>query len=178
MNNNKNGYDEIKNMLKTLRNLNETKLYKKPLINEEDENVNKETMGSDVTADKEQFDNIEVINDVEIKIISTDQEDVKLSESEKSSITQLIDLFRQQVSQIADLDPGFTIGENQIRLDGTLTETEISFVFIGGDDAGLYINSDMLEIDEKTTQMLDKLFKFKTTFTTSIEPLIKNRMSS
>jgi len=177
-NNRKTGYDEIKSMLNTIRTLNESKNFVKPLINEEDENVNREPMGSVVTADKEQYDNIEVVNDVEVKIISTDQEDIKLSESDKTSISQSIDSFRQQVSQIADLDPGFTIGENQIRLDGTLTETEISFVFIVGDDAGLYINSDMLEIDEETTKMLDKLFKFKTTFTTSMEPLIKNRMST
>jgi hypothetical protein len=171
-NNKKNGYDEIKTMLNTLRNLNESKHFTKPLINEQKENID-----SDTNIDKEQFDNIEIVNDVEVKLLSTDQEDVKLKEADKTSISQIIDLFRQQVSQIADLDPGFTVTENQVRLDGVLTETEINFVLIAGNESGLYINSDMLEIDEETNSMLQKLFKFKTTFVTSMEPLIKDRMS-
>jgi hypothetical protein len=175
-NNKKTGYDEIKSMLNTLRNLNETKNFVKPLIKEENED--NQTIDTNPVSSKEQFDNIEVVNDVEVKLVSTDQEDIKLSESEKSSLSQNIDLFRQQVSQIADLDPGFTIGENQIRLDGVITEKEINFVLIAGNESGLYVNSDMLEIDEETIKMLDKLFKFKSTFITSMEPLIKDRMSS
>ena len=178
-----NQYDEIKGMLNKMRTLNESKtLNNKGIITEDMESGDNpqepSTENPNVDANKEQFDNVEVVNDVEVKLVSTDQEDIKLSESDKTSLSQNIDLFRQQVSQIADLDPGFTICENQIRLDGVITEKEINFVLIAGNESGLYVNSDMLEIDEETIKMLDKLFKFKSTFITSMEPLIKDRMSS
>jgi hypothetical protein len=130
-------------------------------------------------ANKQQYDNVEVVNDVEVKLISTDQEDIKLKEDEKNGISQIIDSFRQQISQLADLDPGFTISEQQIRLDGNMTDdTEIGFVFIAGEESGLYINGDMLSIDEKTIEMLGKLFKFQPTFVTAMEPLIRDRRTS
>ena len=169
-------YDQIKGMLNKMRNLNESKHINKMQINENEEIEKTQPSSSDF--DKEQYDNIEVINDVEVKLLSTDKEDISLKPDEKESITQLIDSFRQQVSQIAELDPGFTISERQIRLDGTITDLEINFVLIAGEDAGLYINSDMLSIENETIQMLEKISKFYPTFVTAMEPLIRDRMSS
>jgi hypothetical protein len=161
-------------MLNTLRNLNESKNTTKKTLNEDIETDEEPSLDSS----KEQFDNVEVINDVEVKILSTDQEDIKLKDEEKSSISQFIDSFRQQVSQLAELDPGITIDENQIRLDGNMTETEISFTFIAGEESGLYINSDMLNIEQETLDMLGKLLKFKPTFITAMEPLLRTRRTS
>ena len=174
MNKNKSEYDQIKGMLNTLRNLNESKNTTKKPLNEDIETGEEPSLDSS----KEQFDDVEVINDVEVKILSTDQEDVKLKDEEKSTISQFIDSFRQQVSQLAELDPGITIDENQIRLDGNMTETEISFTFIAGEDSGLYINSDMLNIEQETLDMLGKLLKFKPTFITTMEPLLRVRRTS
>lgn len=179
-----NQYDEIKGMLNKMRTLNESKtLNNKGIITEDMESGDNpqepSTENPNVDANKEQFDNVEVVNDVEVKLISTDQEDIKLKEDEKNSISQIIDSFRQQVSQLADLDPGLTISEQQIRLDGNMTDnTDISFVFIAGEDSGLYVNGDMLSIDNETIEMLGKLLKFQPTFVTAMEPLIRDRRTS
>lgn len=181
MNNKKTtGYDEIKGMLNTLRSLNETRYTNKTPLNEAEE-VQQTTDNSQQTnsnVNKKQFDNIEVVNDVEVKLLSTDKEEVQLKPEEKTAVTQIVDSFRQQVSQIADLDPGFTISENQIRVDGTITDLEINFVIIAGEDSGLYINSDMLLLEDETMKMLEKLKKFEPTFITAMEPLIRDRMVS
>lgn len=176
--NNINSYDDIKGMLNRMRGLNESTLKTKNVITEEEMQPSQPEAGDDPVENEpyqEKFDNIEVINDVEVKLISTDKEDVELNEDEKNGISQLIDNFRQQVSQLADLDPGFTIEENQIRLDGSLSDLEVNFVLIAGDDDGLYINSDMLSIEDETMEMLEKLLKFKPTFTSSMEPLVRDR---
>ena len=176
--NNINSYDDIKGMLNRMRGLNESTLKTKSIITEEEAPMSQTEPGDDPVGNEpyqEKFDNIEVINDVEVKLISTDKEDVELNEDEKNGISQLIDNFRQQVSQLADLDPGFTIEENQIRLDGSLSDLEVNFVLIAGDDDGLYINSDMLSIEDETMEMLEKLLKFKPTFTSSMEPLVRDR---
>ena len=172
--NKKTEYDQIKGMLNRLRTLNESKNINKSIL--------KEDIDSDETSSlessKEQYDNVDVINDVEVKLLSTDKEDIKLKDEERNEISQLIDNFRQQVSQLADLDPGLTITEKQIRLDGTMTETEISFVFIAGEESGLYLNSDMLNVEQETLDMFGKLLKFKPTFITAMEPLLRIRRTS
>ncbi|MFN9953481.1 MAG: hypothetical protein ACK55I_10295, partial [bacterium] len=103
MNNSKNtGYDDIKGMLKTLRSLNET-VYAKKSLTEETEEVQQptdNTQSVDNSAEKKQYDNIEVVNDVDVKLLSTDKEDTQLKQEEKTSISQIVDSFIQQVSQI------------------------------------------------------------------------------
>lgn len=172
--NKKTEYDQIKGMLNTIRTLNESKNTNKNILKEDiDSDVNPSLESS-----KEQYDDVDVINDVEVKVLSTDEEDIKLKDEERNAISQLIDNFRQQVSQLADLNPGLTITENQIRLDGTMTETEISFVFIIGEDSGLYFNGDMLNIEQETLDMFNKLLKFKPTFISEMEPLLRTRTNS
>jgi len=179
-------YDQIKGMLNTMRTINASKITKlSSLLIEEAEPQQPRPQpiepGDDVPSpqsSEDKFDNVEVVNDVEIKLISTDQEDVKLKDDEKSSISQLIDSFRQQVSQLADLNPGITIDESEIRLDGSITDLDINFVIIAGEDSGLYVNSDMLKVEDDTLLMFDKLLKFKPTFASAMEPILRNRRIS
>jgi hypothetical protein len=176
-------YDEMKGFLNIMRNLNESKMTNKRTITEDVESPAPMEPGDDIDepsqeSSQKQFDNVEVINDVEVKLLSYDQEDVKLQDDEKSSISQLVDSFRQQVAQLVDLDPGFTIDDKQIRLDGSVSDLDINFVMIVGEEGGLYINSDMLPIEDETMTMLEKLVKFLPTYTSSMEPLIRTRRTT
>ena len=49
---------------------------------------------------------------------------------------------------------------------------------ISGEGSGLYINGDMLLLDDETMDMLEKLRKFEPTFTSAMEPLISDRMNA
>ena len=169
----KTDYDVTKNMLKTIRTITESKAsnrtlneavgFQSPEVDKSDENLKNDVM---------------VVNDVEIKMNSSDEADLTLQDSEKTAISQLIDNFKQQVSQIADFTPGITIAPDQIRLDGTLTEQDISFVFIAGKDAGPYVNADMLKLDQEVANELEKLAKFHETFETAMNPLIQERKTN
>jgi hypothetical protein len=108
-------------------------------------------------------------------MLSTDEMDMELKDDQKETISNLIDNFRQQVSQIVDFDPGMTINQKQIRLDGVLTDEDISFVLIAGEESGVYINADMLKLETEVGNALEKLVKFQETFKTSMEPLITQR---
>lgn len=163
MQNRKNiGYDETKKMLDTLRRLTEST--KNAKILKEDISVNTETK-----------DEIDVINDVDVKILSTDNMDMKLTEEQKNAISGLVDSFRQQVSELANLEPGFTINMNQIRLDGSISNVDINFVLISGEEAGFYVNADMLKIETETVTMIDKLSKFQLVFEDTLNPIIRQR---
>lgn len=177
-------YDLTKNMLKTIRTLTESKSSNKSIINEisqEQRNSNDQDIYKDMTSSQpsdDVDDDIMVINDVEVKLLSSDQADMSLNDQQKQVISTLIDGFRQQVSQIVDFEPGLTINMNQIRLDGTLTNEDISFVFIAGEENGVYVNADMLKLEQSVADALEKLVKFEETFISSMEPLITQRSNN
>lgn len=169
----KNDYDVMKGMLKTIRTITESKAsnrtlneavgFQSPEVDKSDENLKNDVM---------------VVNDVEIKMNSSDEADLTLQDSEKTAISQLIDNFKQQVSQIADFTPGITITSDQVRLDGSLTDQDISFVFIAGKESGAYINADMLKLEQDVANELEKLAKFQETFETAMNPLIQERKTN
>ncbi len=182
----RNDYDFTKVMLKTLRTLNESKSGKSTmneqvgLTGPSQEQRNSDSVPpSSNKPDEDVYDkvndDITVINDVDVKLLSSDNADMKLTDEQQASISGLIDNFRQQVSQIVDLDPGFTINMDQIRLDGTLTDDDVSFVLIAGNESGTYVNADMLKLEDETMVILGKLLKFEETFKSTMEPIITQR---
>ncbi len=167
----KNQYDVTKNMLRTIRTLTESVSHKKS-INEEE----MDQTGLDMNQPEGNVkDDVMVINNVDVKLLSTDERDMELKDDQKEMISKLIDSFRQQVSQIVDFEPGFTINQNQIRLDGKLTDEGVNFVFIAGEEAGVYINADMLKLEQNIANTLTKLSKFEETYKTELESLITQR---
>ena len=169
----KNDYDVTRNMLKTIRTITQSKTSMGTL----NEAVGFQSPEVDKAEDNLKNDII-VINDVEVKLNSPDEADMTLQDSQKTAISQLIDNFKQQVSQIADFNPGITMTQDQVRLDGSLTDQDISFVFIAGNDAGVYINADMLKLEQEVANELEKLAKFQETFETAMNPLIQERKTN
>lgn len=155
-------YDDTKKMLNTLRKLNESRSSFKTLREQQEPTQ----------------DDVNVINDVDVKLVSSDNADLQLADDQKNTISSLVDSFRDQVSQIADLKPGFTFNETQIRLDGSIPDLDINFVFIAGDESGLYINADMLMLHSEVMVMLQKLEKFEQTFKDVVEPLLRERKTN
>lgn len=177
-------YDSTKKMLNTIRKINES-VNIRPIIKEEEfdsfiqkaqgsSSENAPSQGEEVP-DK---NDIAVINDVDVKIISNDSADLEIREDQKTAISGLIDQFRSQVSQIAELEPGFTIDMNQIRLDGNVPDMDFSFVFIAGEESGFYLNFEMVKMEQDVLEAIQKLIKFEQTFITTLDPIIRDRKNN
>lgn len=158
-----NKYDDTKKMLNTIRRLNESKLSTKLLREDEFSDTQ---------------DDLTVINGVDVKILSSDEMDLKFSEEEKVSLSSIIDNFKQQVSNLVDFEPGFTISTEQIRLDGVLTDFDIDFVLIAGEEHGLYLNADMLKIETPVIDLINKLEKYYDSFVGPMNELINKRKNN
>ena len=170
MQNNKSiGYDQTKKMLNTLRKLNEdTK--SKSIIREQQE------MKPEVTQNIK--NDIIVINNVDVKLNSSDNLDLKLTEEQKTAISNIIDAFKQQVSDLAEFEPGMSVNRDQIRLDGVISNLDIKFTVVAGKEAGPYINCDMTEITEELVQLLTKFQKFYLIYTDAMNNLINERKNN
>jgi hypothetical protein len=165
-------YDETKKMLRLLRNLNEEFDNKKNNITKLNLTEAPEPNNDDVVKSNENLDDLMVINGVEVTVTSEDKDDLKFDTEDKNTISGMIDNFKSQVSQIVDFEPGLTIAEKQIRLDGQLTDQEIGFVYVAGVNGGMYLNTDMAQITPETVTIIEKLNKFQEVFKSTMEPLI------
>jgi hypothetical protein len=155
------GYDGIKRMLNTMRTLSENTASKAILKEEEEQKVN----------------NLVIGNNVEIKVHSSDQQDLEVTEEEKNSLNQLIENFKTQVSEIASFEEGFNIYTNSVRLDGSVGE-DLGFVFIAGEERGLYINAEMLKMDNEMASVLEKLNKFQHTYEDVVNEMMNTRKTN
>lgn len=158
-----NSYDQTKSMLNMMRKkINESKQNSLNFLNEQE---NDQYNNQDIK------DDISVINDVDIKLISGDGVDLKLMDDQKAEISTVVDGFKNDVSMNVDFEPGFSLTPNQIRLDGKLLDNDLTFVLISGNEAGVYINAEMLKLDVNSANTLEKLVKF-------YENSFKNPMNS
>jgi hypothetical protein len=149
------GYDDIKKMLNRLRTISES-------------------TSSKATLTEQKVETLVIGNNVEIKVHSDDQADLKISDDEKNSLNQLIENFKTQVYELASFDEGFNVYQNSVRLDGKISD-DLSFVYIAGEDNGLYINCNMLKIEDENSMIIDKLHKFQHTFQDVANELISAR---
>lgn len=167
-------YNITKQMLETIREktriFTEQKISKELLFEQTEEQGQQEP-----TQQQPDNDDVTNINDVDVRIISDSGYEREVSDNMKMEITGLIDSFREQVSQIAELNPGITIKDEQIRIDGVLNDTNLKFVLIGGQESGIYISSEMSNLNADTVLFLTKLQKFEQTFKDVVEPLIRER---
>ena len=170
MQNNKSiGYDDTKKMLNTLRKLNEN--IKSTQTIREQQEVNPE-----VTQNMK--NDLVVINDVEVKMSSSDNMDMKLTDEQKTSISNIIDAFRQQVSELVDFEPGMTVGMDQVRLDGEISDFDFRFTLVAGKDAGLYVVCEMTEVTPELIDILTKFNKFYQSYTDAMNNLIVQRKNN
>jgi hypothetical protein len=172
----KNEYDVTRNMLKTIRTLTESK-QNISTISEQAVEDSLHTLPSDVAA-QNLASGIEVINDVDVKLLSSDKNDMKLTDEQKKSISSIVDSFKTQVSQMVEFEPGFSISPDQVRLDGKLSDDDVSFVFIAGREDGVYINADMLRLEQNVASVLEKLAKFQIGFHQAMAPVIDQRKNN
>jgi hypothetical protein len=168
-------YDVTKNMLKTIRTLTESKVSSN-VINEQQTEL--QTPQVNNSNDENQKNDVDVVNDVDVKLLSSDQNDLKLTDQQKTAISELIDGFKQQVSQIVEFEPGMTLTREQIRLDGYLPDEDINFVFISGKESGVYINADMLKLEQDVATSLEKLAKFEIAYKSAMDPIIQERTNN
>lgn len=118
---------------------------------------------------------VTVVNDVEVRMISKDENDMYLEDSQKEQINDIIKNFKSQVSDLTEFVPGFTITPENIRMDAIIPGLDLKFTYIAGQNAGLYFNCEMLRVDDESLDTMEKLIKFNDTYSSSLNDIITDR---
>ena len=118
---------------------------------------------------------VSVINNVDIEIHSEDPLERVLQDDEKGIISQLIDDFKAEVSEIAEFN-GLHIYPDSAVLNGKIGGKGMNFSYSAGDDNGFYLGSPaLLKIDGEALELINRLKTFEPKFVNTINDLLVNR---
>ena len=170
-----NQYDELKNLLDVSRNM-----LSKNDLTESRKVLKRNGLISEQEVDDDGATNIEVDSEQEIDIQTTPDEDksksyrvsgglitlhgktkqeLELSSDEKTSFQETMDEFVNEVSDLSDFGT-LNLYPNNVDWSGKVIDYDVEFYFSIGEDNGVYINGDMIKLDDGLVELISKLTSF------------------
>ena len=192
-----NKYDEIKSLVEASRRalnkgmLNEMVEIRKTygFLNEQTIDIDKE---SDLTNDDEfetapkDSDDIgkksdkqrtyKVMGDI-IVLYGKDKPSLQLTTDEKNAFTESMDEFRVEVAEIVDFGK-LSVFDDNVEWTGKIKVLDLEFFFSINESDGLYINGQMIHIDQDYMNMVMKLQSYYQKFKTKWSKVIASRQTT
>jgi hypothetical protein len=103
-----------------------------------------------------------------------DKKNLELTSEEKTSFQETMDEFVTDVSDLSDFGV-LNIYENEVQWSGKVIDFDLEFFFSIGEENGVYINGDMIKLDDKLTELINKLTSFYEKFKTKWAKVIATR---
>ena len=165
-----NEYDEIKNLLKSSRNLlsknkdlAETRrtLQSQGLLKELDIKPDNLALSSEEEIDidtqpQEDKQKTYRVSGGLISLHGKEKQDLELSTDEKLSYQETMDDFVNEVSDLSDFGT-LNIYPNSVDWSGKVIDLDLEFYFTIGENNGVYINGDMIKLDPELVELIGKL---------------------
>jgi hypothetical protein len=103
-----------------------------------------------------------------------DRGDLDITTDEKVSFQETMDEFVDEVSDLADFNT-LNVYENNVDWSGKIIDQDIDFTFTIGENSGIYINGDMVKVDEDFLSIINKLQQFYQKFKSKWGKVLANR---
>jgi hypothetical protein len=100
--------------------------------------------------------------------------DLDITSDDKIAFQETMDEFIEEVSDLADFNP-LNVYENSVEWSGKVIDQDIDFIFTIGEDSGIYVNGDMMKVDEEFLEMINKLQQFYQKFKSKWGKVLANR---
>lgn len=182
-----NQYDEIKKLLESSRtmlkkdNLNESKkiLIELGLLNEMDikpDNlaIDTENEIDDQTEPQEDKQKSYRVSGGIITLHGKDKQDLELSTDEKLSFQETMDDFVNEVSDLSDFGT-LNLYQQNVDWSGRVIDFDLEFYFSIGENNGVYVNGDMIKLDENLIELINKLTSFYDKFKSKWAKVLSQR---
>lgn len=168
-----NQYDEIKKLLK---------LSKGMLIEQvEDERINTakdiEDRIEDDQVEPEKSMNFEQDYRVSgglIRMYGDTKQQTEITTLEKETFQETMEEFVAEVTELVDFDT-LIVYPNTVTWSGKIIESNIEFNFTIGEENGVYINGDMMKLDDELLDLIQKLKQFYVKFKTKWGKVLGSR---
>jgi hypothetical protein len=118
-------------------------------------------------------DDFTVINNLEVVFQgSSDPQDMVLKDDEKGKISQLVDDFRKEVSEMGEFNK-LILAPSEATLSGIIPDLNLPFTLSAGDKPGL--NVGQIEYTDDAKLIIDKLNTFKEKYINTLNDLLLTR---
>jgi len=103
-----------------------------------------------------------------------DKKDLELTTEEKTAFQETMDEFVDEVSDLSDFGV-LNLYPNEVQWSGKVIDMDIEFFYSIGENNGVYLNGDMIKLDEKLTELVTKLTSFYDKFKSKWAKVISMR---
>ena len=180
-------YDEIKSLLKRSKMLMEQTTDEAPPniamdIEKKIDQDNKEYQ----TADSENGDDKEEVSSSKDKtqkyrisggilaLHGKSKTDTDITTDDKLAFQETMDEFVEEVSDLVDFNT-LNVYPNNVDWSGKIIDEDIDFTFTIGENSGIYINGDMLKVDEDFLDTINKLQQYYQKFKSKWSRILASR---
>lgn len=159
-------YDEIKSLLRKSRMLVEQDTQinvAKDLEKRVTQDNDYETAVSDIEQGDEptQEDKVQKyrISGGILALHGKDKSDLDITTDDKVAFQETMDEFVEEVSDLVDFNV-LNVYPNNVEWSGKVIDEDLEFIFTIGEDSGIYINGQMVKVDQEFLDMINKLQQF------------------
>jgi hypothetical protein len=167
-----NSYEEIKLMVKASKralikedqkDINHIKKTQGLLIKEEIEKVSDEKYVEDQEIEEKEKQDLQKrsfkIQGSIISIHGDRKSELQLTLDEKVAFKESIEEFRNEISEIVDFQP-LNVYQNNVEWSGKIPDKKINFHFSTEETNGVYMDAEMLKLDNDIVELIEKLQKY------------------
>ena len=103
-----------------------------------------------------------------------EQTDLELTTDEKIAFQETMDEFTTDVSDMVDFDK-LNVYTNNVEWSGKLIEYDVDFFFSIGEENGVYVNGEMMKMDDEFILFITKLKNFYEKFKSKWASILASR---
>ena len=109
-----------------------------------------------------------------LAIHGKDRSQLNLTTDEKAAFQETMDEFIGEVSDLVDFDV-LNVYQNNVDWSGKIIDEDLDFTFSIGEDSGIYINGNMLKVDQDFLDLMNKLQQFYQKFKSKWAKILASR---
>jgi hypothetical protein len=107
-------------------------------------------------------------------LTSKDKKEIELTTEEKIAFQETMNDFVSEVSDLSDFGI-LNMYENSVEWSGKVIDFDLEFFYTIGENNGVYINGDMIKLDDKLVELVNKLTTFYEQFKTKWAKIVSSR---
>jgi hypothetical protein len=175
-----NEYDELKSLIKRSRMLMEqpeaTNLAKSIENKIQDDKTEYDEAHQEIDTETVKKDKSKTyrISGGLLTLHGKEKQDLELTTEEKTAFQETMDEFVDEVSDLSDFGV-LNMYPNDVQWSGKVIDFDLEFFYSIGENNGVYINGDMIKLDEKLTELVNKLTSFYEKFKSKWAKVISTR---
>lgn len=156
-------YDEIKSLLKKSKLLFEQEQINvaKDIETRLDQDMDYETAEKDDKDIEQKDDKVQKyrISGGILALHGKERSDLDITTDDKLAFQETMDEFVNDVSDLVDFNT-LNVYKNSVEWSGKLIDEDLEFVFIVGEDSGIYINGQTVKVDPEFMEVINNLQQF------------------